>query len=232
MKIVILGDGLLGKELHKQTNWHFISRKTHENMDFTDESTYLGYLNDFDIIVNCIANTDTYNKERDSHWNTNYKAVSRLCDYCNDSGKKLVQISTDFVYANCTGIPSESNIPVHQETWYAYTKLLADAYIELKDRDYLIIRGGHKPTPFPYPSAYADVSGSFDYVDVIATQIKTLIEQGCKGIYNIGTNRKSLYMLAQRTVDTVLAGVSPANMPNELTMNLEKVNNIINEKTN
>ena len=64
MKVVILGDGLLGKELHKQTNWHFISRKTHENMDFADETSYLGYLKDFDVIINCIAHTDTYSKKK------------------------------------------------------------------------------------------------------------------------------------------------------------------------
>ena len=216
MKVVILGDGLLGKELHKQTNWHFISRKTHENMDFADESSYLGYLNEFDVIVNCIAHTDTYGEDKEIHWNTNYKAVSRLCDYCNDNDKKLVHISTDYVYANCTNIPAESDIPVHQETWYAYTKLLGDAYIELKDRKYLIIRGSHKVKPFPYTKAYANVSGSFDYVDVMAKQIKFLVMRDCKGIYNIGTKNKSLFMLAQQTSSDVHAAIAPDHIPTKL----------------
>ena len=230
--IVILGDGLLGKELHKQTKWPIVSRKTHKDMDFTDETSYLRFLNSYDIIVNCIAHTDTYSKEKEVHWNTNYKAVSRLCDYCNDNNKKLVHISTDYVYANCSTTPSETDVPVHQETWYSYTKLLGDSYIELKDKDYLIIRCSHKQKPFPYKVAYANVSGSFDYVDVIANQIKILIERECNGIYNIGTKSKSLFMLAQQTVDDVLAGISPINMPTALEMKLEKLNKKINEKTN
>jgi hypothetical protein len=39
-------------------------------------------------------------------------------------------------------------------------------------------------------------------------------------------------MLAQQTVDDVLPGVSPVNMPTDLEMNLEKLNTIINEETN
>jgi len=35
MKILILGDGLLGTELANQTNWDLISRTTHD-LDFND----------------------------------------------------------------------------------------------------------------------------------------------------------------------------------------------------
>ena len=35
MKVVVLGDGLLGSEIIKQTNWEYISRKK-DNFDLTD----------------------------------------------------------------------------------------------------------------------------------------------------------------------------------------------------
>ncbi len=221
MKVIILGDGLLAKQIELQTGWSFVSRKK-DKIDFNNESTYFHFLQDYDVILNCIANTDTYSKNKEEHWNTNYKAVSRLTDYCHDNHKKLVHISTDFVYANSSGVPTEDDVPVHAENWYSYTKLLADSYIELKGRDYLIIRCSHKPTPFPYPKAFANVSGNFDYVDVISKKIIQLIEKDAKGIYNVGTPSKTLHMLASKTVDTIQPALAPEHMPTNLRMNITK----------
>jgi len=224
MKVLILGDGLLGKEIKKQTNWDSISRSTH-NIDFKDVVSCYRYLKDYDIILNCIAHTDTYDKNKEDHWDINFKAVSRLCDWCNDNDKKLVHISTDFVYANSSNIPSENDIPVHAENWYSYTKLLGDGYIELKAKDYLIIRCGHKPTPFPYTEAYTDIIGNFDYVNVIANKIINLIKSKKGGIYNVGTETKSIYELAQKTVPSVKPSNSKKNMPKDVRMDCKKLNN-------
>ena len=222
MKVIILGDGLLGKEIHIQTGWDFISRNTNNDMDFTEESSYLGYLNEYDVVVNCIANTDTYSKDKESMWNVNYKGVSRLSDYCAGNDKKLVHISTDYVYANSTGVPSEEDIPVHHESWYSYTKLLADAYIQLKEKDYLIIRCGHKPNPFPYPKVFDNISGNFDYTNVIAGKVVQLIEKGVKGVYNVGTEEKTLFSLAKQTNKKIITTKTPEYMPTKLEMNLNK----------
>ena len=224
MKVLVLGYGMLGKELVKQTGWDFISRKTH-GVEFTEESSYLGYLNDYDIIVNCIANTDTYSKDKESMWNINYKGVSRLSDYCNGNDKKLVHISTDYVYVNSTGISSEEDIPVHHESWYSYTKLLGDSYIQLKEKDYLIIRCGHKPNPFPYPKAFDNVSGNFDYTDVIAGKIIQLINKNCTGVYNVGTENKTIFDLAKKSNSNVIPTKSPEHIPNNLEMDIKKTNN-------
>ena len=70
--IVILGDGLLGSELKSQTGWEIISRKK-DGFDITNPSTFdllldtfdgMAQKSKYDIIVNCIANTDTYSKDR------------------------------------------------------------------------------------------------------------------------------------------------------------------------
>jgi dTDP-4-dehydrorhamnose reductase len=230
MKVIILGDGLLAKEIEKQTEWFFISRRK-DNIEFTDEQTYFHFLKDYDVILNCIANTDTYSEDKESMLNTNVKGLSRLVDWCSNNEKKLVHISSDYVYANSTNEPSENDVPVHAENWYSYSKLIGDAYVELKAKDYLIIRCSHKPTPFPYPKAFANIRGNFDYVDVISKQIISLINDDAKGIYNIGTKSKTLFMLAQRTKSTTSPAMAPVNMPNELNMNLNKFNSH-EEKTN
>jgi len=139
MKPVILGNGLLGSELTKQTGWDILSRSV-DGVDLTKITTWAHLLLPYDTIINCIAYTNTYDNNKKTHWDTNYKAVVDLADYCNNHNKKLVHISTDYVYANSIGSPSEGDIPVHQPTYYAYTKLLADGYIELKSKNYLILR--------------------------------------------------------------------------------------------
>ena len=224
MKIVILGDGLLGKELKNQTGWNSISRSSH-NIDFNDVTSCYQYLKEYDVIINCIAHTDTYDKNKDTHWAINYKAVSRLSDWCTDNNKKLVQISTDYVYANTQHSSSELDVPVHGEHWYGYTKLLADGYIELKSKDYLIIRCGHKPTPFPYDTAYSDICGNFDYVNVIAAGIISLVNKNATGLYNVGTESKTIYDLAIETRPDVKKGLKRGWMPGDVRMDCNKFKN-------
>lgn len=233
-RTVILGDGILGSELAHQTNWDTISRKVNA-FDLTDIKTfdllletYDGMMQraKYDMIVNCIANTDTYSKDRQAHWDVNYKGVAELTDFCNYWGIKLVHISSDYVYANSSGVPTEEDVPVHQETYYAYTKLLADAYIELKSEDYLVIRATHKESPFKHEVAWINQLGNFDYVDQIASLIVRLINSNASGIFNVGTELKSVYDLAKRTAKDVKASLAPHLTPINTQMNLDKLNSI------
>lgn len=223
MNILILGDGLLGKELSNQTGWDTLSRKK-DRFDITDPTTFPKKLITYDVIINCIANTDTYSKDRQKHWDVNYKGVADLVDFCNQWEIKLVHISTDYVYANSSGEPTEQDIPVHQETYYAYTKLLADGYIELKSNNYLIIRTTHKPNPFPYNKAWINQIGNFDYVTVIASLIKKLILTKTTGIINVGTQMKSMFELAKQTHKNVKpTPISSPLIPKNTLMNLNKL---------
>jgi len=223
MNILILGDGLLGKELSNQTGWDTLSRKK-DGFDITDLTTFSKILITYDIIINCIANTDTYSKDRQKHWDVNYKGVADLVDFCNQWKIKLVHISTDYVYANSSGEPTEQDIPVHQETYYAYTKLLADGYIELKSNNYLIVRTTHKPNPFPYNKAWINQIGNFDYVTLIASLIKKLILTKTIGIINVGTQMKSMFELAKQTRKDVKPILIPPSLtPKNTLMNLDKL---------
>jgi dTDP-4-dehydrorhamnose reductase len=224
IKVVILGDGLLGKELKNQTGWDSVSRDSHQ-IDFNDVTSCYQYLKEYDVIVNCIAHTDTYDKDKETHWAINYKAVSRLSDWCTDNNKKLVQISTDYVYANSVGAASESTVPVHANNWYSLSKLLGDSYIELKGNDYLIIRCGHKPTPFPYHEAYEDIVGNFDYVNIIAAGIIDLINKNAIGLYNVGTDIKTMYELALETNVQVKNSKARGWMPKDVRMDCTKFKN-------
>ena len=222
MKVIVIGQGLLGKEIVKLSNWDHISRSTHD-FDYKDITTVYKYLKDYDIIINCVAHTDTYSNEKDLHWAINYKAVSRLTDWCSENNKKLVHISTDYVYTNSSDLPTETNVPVHAENWYSYTKLLADGYIELKSDNYLIVRCGHKPFPFPHNGAWTDVKGNFDYVSNIADGIIRLVSLQRLGIYNVGTiDPHTMYDLAKESFPEVNEILSKENTPKDISMNCMK----------
>jgi dTDP-4-dehydrorhamnose reductase len=128
MKVLVLGDGLLGSELVKQTGWDFISRKK-DKLDVLESnlSNFFSRLEGYDVIVNCIANTDTYSEDFDLHWSLNCKFLDKLIDYVNQNNMKLVHISTDYIYANSVTSASELDVPIHLNTWYGYTKLVGDA---------------------------------------------------------------------------------------------------------
>ena len=64
------------------------------------------------------------------------KAVAELVDYCNNHNKKIIHISTDYIYANSfQNADEEITVPAQIETWYGYTKLLGDAYVQLKSKN-------------------------------------------------------------------------------------------------
>jgi nucleoside-diphosphate-sugar epimerase len=236
MDIVVLGDGLLGSELIKQTGWDCISRKK-DGFDITKPETFLSYFIEnydgvvfttkYNYIVNCIAHTDTYSPSKELNWNINYKGVADLVDFCNKWKIKLIHVSTDYVYTNSVLDASENDIPIHGNNWYSYTKLLADAYIELKSNNYLICRGTHKPYPFPYNKAWVDQVGNFDYVDNIAKIIIKLIQLNSIGVINIGTELKSIYDLALKSNKDILPSNKPDATPSNTSMSLDKLKSII-----
>lgn len=234
-KVLIIGNGLLGTELQKQSNWDIISREV-DGFDITDLATFykmtkiahgVAQYCPYDIIINCIANTDTYSNDKQAHWDVNYKGTSDLVNFCNRWKIKLVHISTDYVYSNSDNNASEESVPVHCNNWYGYTKLLSDGHVQLTCDDYIVIRCTHKPTPFQYKEAWIDQVGNFDYVNNIANIIIKLINKECDGVYNIGTDLKTMYELGSATKDDVLPALRPKHVPCNLSMDLTKMREII-----
>lgn len=236
MRIVVLGDGLLGSEIVKQTGWEYLSRKK-DGFDITQHQKFNKYFVEnyygtiftpkYNVVVNCIACTDTYSQDREKHWDVNYKAVIELTEYCAKHNIKLVHISSDYVYTNSIRNAAEDDVPIHGNNWYSYTKLLGDSYVQLQPNN-LIIRGTHKPTPFPYEGAWVDQIGNFDYVDTIASIYIKLIQKNTSGVYNVGTELKNMYTLAKTTKPEVqVLQLESDRIPKDVSMNLKKLKKII-----
>jgi dTDP-4-dehydrorhamnose reductase len=225
MEILVLGDGLLGSEIIKQTGWDYLSRKK-DGIDVNNFNDWLHKMSNYDVIINCIAHTDTYSKDKETHWDVNYKFVDYLITYCNETGTKLIHISTDYLYAGSVSNASEDDVPVHCNNWYGYTKLLGDGLVQLYCKDYVICRCTHKPNPFPYEAAWIDQVGNFDYVDRISSIIIEMVNGGLSGVYNVGTDTKTMYDLAKETND-VSVSYTPPHVPKNQSMDISKLENDI-----
>lgn len=229
MSYLVLGYGKLGQEIVKQTGWDYICREK-DKFDFCKLNSYEYHLYYPDILINCIANTNTYSENYQSMMDTNFKAVVRLVDFCNFYNKKLVHLSTDYLYSGSTENASEEDIPVHARNWYSYSKLLADGYVQNFCNDYLLIRTSFKPNPFPYPKAITTQKGNFDYTNKIAEKIIKLIKNNAKGVYNVGHEKSwTIYEMALETNKNIIPSDDILNetMPINITMNMEKYNEFI-----
>jgi hypothetical protein len=180
----------------------------------------------YDVIINCIANTNTYSDDEESMMYTNYLFPILLINFCEQTDKKLIHISTEYVYANSIENASETDVPSPDLNWYSVTKLLADTYIKSFSKNYLICRLSHKPYPCPYEEAWGDVLTNADYTPIISELVIKLIEGGASGLYNVGTEPKTIYDLALRTKQ-VTKTISPDHIPKNVTMDLTKLKNFL-----
>jgi dTDP-4-dehydrorhamnose reductase len=231
MNNLVLGYGKLGSEIVKQTGWDYITRSKN-NFDFRNLKTYICHIYKYDTIINCIANTNTYCENYEDIISVNYRPIIPLVEYCNKRKMKLVQISSDYVYANSSADAKETSVPVHAENWYSYSKLVADAYIQEFCENYLIIRTSFKSSPFLYEKAFDDLVGNFDYTEKIACIISNLVYENASGIFNVGTKKKTMYELAQQTNPSVIPvkGELLDTMPSDVSMDVSKMMKFYEEK--
>lgn len=228
MNPVILGDGILGTEVNKQTGWPIISRLK-DGIDFV-KGDYFELISEYDTVINCIAFTKTYSDSKEDNWNVNLIGLDKLIDYCNSTSKKLVHVSTDYIYTGSDSFASEESVPVHINTWYGYTKLVGDALVQLRSKDYLVCRLSHKKYPFEFDSAWDDILTNCDYIDVIADLFIQLINKNASGVFNVGTNVKTIYDLAKKS----RKDVKPTNRiklaPKDISMNISKLSKFLSIK--
>jgi dTDP-4-dehydrorhamnose reductase len=243
MYLLTGGSGVLGTELQKQgIRYNFECwAPSSKELDITDDNRMSKFyfdnrerLQKMRAVVHCGAYTDVpgaeTNKIRAIDININgTRNVSR--GLCWPLGIPMVYISTDYVYPGSDGNYRETD-RVSPVNFYAQTKYMGEAFLDEKD---LIIRTSFKPNePWPYPNAFDDLYTSADYVDVIAPKILDLIGNGESGIYNVGTERKTIYDLARRRNTKVKPmsknDIKDVYLPSDVSMNLDKYNTYYDEQ--
>ncbi len=150
-----------------------------------------------DIVVHSAAATDVRAIENEPSiaWEVNVLGTLNVLQACKDLGKKMVFISTDYVFDGEKG-NYMINDPINPLSKYAKTKAAA----ELLTRTYehsLVIRTSFFGYDFPYDSALVDQWTTKDYVDIVALKVISVILDNPKGIVHIGSARRTIYDIAK-----------------------------------
>lgn len=157
--IAIIGDGMLGRyvyeyfsknlfNLPEQYVLNHYSRKGSCH-DIRNEDVCKHIVTNNNIIINCAAftNVDKAESQGDVVFQTNHFAVRYLAKYCKEQNKKLIHISSEFVYGDApmTHIFSEEdtnlNSGFNPATVYGLSKKKGDQeVIDAALNDYTIYR--------------------------------------------------------------------------------------------
>lgn len=235
MKIILFGGyGILGNELRKFSK--DILSPTRKEIDIADFFKLKEYiiLHNPDLIINAAAETDNRKIEKfpSNAINTNIIGSANLSIICNESGIRLVYISTDYIYKGDKGNYKEGD-EIFPFNLYAWTKLGGECST-VSVKNHLIIRTSFGKNTFDYSEAFIDKWSSKDYVDVIAPLIYEAAISPLTGILNLGTERKTLYTHAKERNENVNAvKIIDTNYftPYDTSLNLQKWINYKSEKS-
>lgn len=120
VKIIVVGDGLLFDEF-KSLNF-----QTVENIKYESDLSCLDWA---DVIINtydrCYENATS--DQMSAMYTFNAAIPKRISDYCKETQKRFIHVSTSKVYGN-KSTPALEDDTIHPKTPYEVTKLLGEQY--------------------------------------------------------------------------------------------------------
>lgn len=222
---ILGGDGLLATELGRVDT--SVKRFSRKEVDIRNPRSF-NRLDLFDTIIHTAAlidNTKVENNETD-FIETNIVGTANIANYCIDMGKRLVYISTDYVYEGKGNHKEED--PLHPYNLYAWSKLGGECSVRFVP-NHVIIRTSFGTTEFPYESGFDNLFTSKDYVDVIAPMIMDISKNHeIRGVINVGTDRKSIHEYATKRNPDVKVGSLPKSI--DFSMDTTKLQKFYEKK--
>lgn len=219
-------------------------------IDITSEESVDNFFknNLFDIAFLLSAYTDVEgaqkqkNDKNGSCWKINVDGTKNVAEACQKFQRKLIFISTDFVFDGVDG-PSEEDKPTQKDfekiSWYGASKVEAEKIIQKLLPDSIIIR-----IAYPYRNRYDvkdDIAKRFlklyrdqkmypvftdqvitpTFIDDLSPAVKLLVEKGAKGIFHVASPKVTTqYDFAKKTIE--IFGGDPNAIPKGSILELLK----------
>lgn len=226
MQILLTGgSGRLGAELQKIDAG--IIAPSRAELDVTDRDAVARYIASLgpDIIIHAAAVTDNRDIEADptAALDINICGTANVARACLGSRRRLVYLSTDYVYRGDRGNYQETD-ELLPGNLYAWTKLAGEAAVRAVP-NHLIIRTSFGASKFDYPAAFTDKWSSKEYVDVIAPEILQAAVSPLTGVVNIGGERRTIFeyaTLRNPGVEPLERQESMHDSPADTSMNLSR----------
>ncbi|MBI4098087.1 MAG: SDR family oxidoreductase [Candidatus Levybacteria bacterium] len=218
MKPKIIGfglNGLIGSRIVEllSDKYEFISLGRSTGVDITDPES-LTKIKEFpgaNFVLHLAAKTDVDGCEEDKNlgeegeaWKVNVEGSKNVAQICRESGKKLIYISTDFVFdgRKSEGEKYGENDYPNPINWYGKTKYGGERAVAESGADYITLR-----LAYPYRASEAkkdffrtileslgqgvEIKAVTDhifcptFIDDIASALDKLIENDATGIYHV-----------------------------------------------
>jgi dTDP-4-dehydrorhamnose reductase len=148
MKVLVIGsDGQLGLEFQKisksldSLSWVFSTVKTLDLLSLDTINSHLNNINPT-IIINCAAYTSVDKAETESRLANiiNFKAVDIISKWTINNNKKLIHVSTDYVFDGLSNIPLSENSKTKPINEYGSSKLKGEVACLKNDPNSIVIR--------------------------------------------------------------------------------------------
>tara|TARA_Y100000310_G_C20539570_1_gene742535 strand:- start:168 stop:884 length:717 start_codon:yes stop_codon:yes gene_type:complete len=234
-KLLISGGyGRFAAEIIKQNIEYDIYAPDKYTMDITDLNSIRRAIDYFkpDIFLHPAALTRPmvhHVSSPDLSIRINIIGTSNVCLACIEENIKLVYISTDYVYPGTHGNYKETD-PLLPVNLYAWSKLGGECAIKMYPNS-LVLRVCMTERPFVHPKALVDSRKSLMYIDEAASVCLKLLNQ--TGIINMGgepTNTYDFIKQDQPDIDKIYRkDIQDVNMAIDSTMNLSKLQEVLNE---
>ena len=158
---------------------------------------------------------------------TNIIGTSNIVLICELYKKKIIYISTDFVYEGLNGNYSEQD-PLKPFTNYGWSKLGGECAVKMY-KNHLILRMAMTERPFPHDKAFYDMKKSSIYIDEAAETTLKLLDS--RGTINVGGISKTIYEFAKEDAPFVkknsIKDIKDIKMPSDISMNIDKLKKLL-----
>lgn len=146
-RIVIVGSGgRLGAALLRE--WSAMGEQVigfnRTSLDLVDRRSIDRTLDpiDFDVLVNCAAqtNVDKCEREMEEAFHVNAAAVAVLADICRRKGARCIHISTDYVFDGKKRVPYVEDDKPNPLSTYGHSKLGGESCLHIASKRHLAVR--------------------------------------------------------------------------------------------
>ena len=239
MKILITGgNGDFCKHLVKEGKDSTFLTPTKKEADIRDywrlDEYFYTHQKEFDYVIHAGAITRPMVIHEDNpslSIQTNIIGTSNVVLMCERYNKKIIYISTDYVYEGTDGNYKETGT-MKPFTKYGWSKLGGECAVQMYD-NHLILRMAMNKKPFPHPKALKDMRKSLMYIEDAAKVTLQLLDE--TGIINVGGKSQSVYDFAKEENANVepiyLKDISDVNMAEDCSMDTTLMKKVINDTT-
>lgn len=228
MKILFTGgDGHLNSKFKELGNDEFIFLSKSQ-LDITSEESIKKVFNDLDF--NYVIHSAAISRPMTLHdenpqlsIDVNIIGTANITKACIKYNKKLIYISTDYVYEGIFGNNTEEK-GVKPFNKYGWSKLGGECSVQLHN-NHLIIRLAMVEYPFPYDAAFDNVYKSCIWSDEVPEKILKLIDQ--VGTINLGGKPQSIYHFAKQRYPNLKKIQAPKELVKNTILDTSKVENLL-----